>query len=40
MKRAGRLSALAPAYVFSASNDAFFITGQVIHVYGDKVVNG
>lgn len=40
MKRAGQPSELAPAYVFLASNDASFITGQVIHVNGGEVVNG
>jgi NAD(P)-dependent dehydrogenase (short-subunit alcohol dehydrogenase family) len=40
MKRAGQPSELAPAYVFLASDDASFITGQVIHVNGGEVVNG
>jgi len=40
MKRAGQPSELAPAYVFLASEDASFITGQVIHVNGGEVVNG
>jgi NAD(P)-dependent dehydrogenase (short-subunit alcohol dehydrogenase family) len=40
MKRAGQPSELAPAYVFLASADASFITGQVIHVNGGEVVNG
>ncbi|NCD68343.1 SDR family oxidoreductase [Mucilaginibacter agri] len=40
MKRAGQPSELGPAYVFLASNDASFITGQVIHVNGGEVVNG
>lgn len=34
MKRAGQPSELGPAYVFLASEDASFITGQVIHVNG------
>ncbi|WEA01655.1 SDR family oxidoreductase [Mucilaginibacter sp. SJ] len=40
MKRAGQPSELAPAYVFLASDDASYITGQVIHVNGGEVVNG
>jgi NAD(P)-dependent dehydrogenase (short-subunit alcohol dehydrogenase family) len=40
MKRAGQPSELATAYVFLASDDASFITGQVIHVNGGEVVNG
>jgi NAD(P)-dependent dehydrogenase (short-subunit alcohol dehydrogenase family) len=40
MKRAAQPSELGPAYVFLASDDASFITGQVIHVNGGEVVNG
>lgn len=40
MKRAGQPSEIAPAYVFLASDDSSFITGQVIHVNGGEVVNG
>lgn len=40
MERAGQPSELAPSYVFLASDDASFITGQVIHVNGGEVVNG
>jgi NAD(P)-dependent dehydrogenase (short-subunit alcohol dehydrogenase family) len=40
MERAGQPSELGPAYVFLASDDASFITGQVIHVNGGEVVNG
>jgi len=40
MKRPGQPSELGPAYVFLASEDASFITGQVIHVNGGEVVNG
>jgi len=40
MKRAGQPSELGPAYVFLASDDASFITGQIIHVNGGEVVNG
>ncbi|RZK37391.1 MAG: glucose 1-dehydrogenase [Pedobacter sp.] len=40
MERAGQPSEVGPAYVFLASEDASFITGQVIHVNGGEVVNG
>jgi NAD(P)-dependent dehydrogenase (short-subunit alcohol dehydrogenase family) len=40
MERAGQPSELGPAYVFLASEDASFITGQVIHVNGGEVTNG
>lgn len=40
MQRAGQPSELGPAYVFLASDDASYITGQVIHINGGEVVNG
>lgn len=40
LKRAGQPSELGPAYVFLASDDASYITGQVIHVNGGEVING
>ncbi|WP_462266039.1 SDR family oxidoreductase [Mucilaginibacter sp.] len=40
MQRGGQPSEVAPAYVFLASEDASYITGQVIHVNGGEVVNG
>ena len=40
MQRAGQPAELGPAYVFLASDDASFITGQVLHVNGGEVVNG
>ncbi|MEH3115823.1 SDR family oxidoreductase [Pedobacter terrae] len=40
MERAGQPSELGPAYVFLVSDDASFITGQVMHVNGGEVVNG
>ncbi|MBS7562875.1 glucose 1-dehydrogenase [Mucilaginibacter sp. Bleaf8] len=38
--RAGQPAEVAPAYVFLASQDASYITGQIIHVNGGEVVNG
>lgn len=38
--RAGQPSEVAPAYVFLASDDASYITGQVIHVNGGELING
>jgi NAD(P)-dependent dehydrogenase (short-subunit alcohol dehydrogenase family) len=40
LKRPGQPSEVAPAYVFLASNDASYITGQIIHPNGGTVVNG
>jgi NAD(P)-dependent dehydrogenase (short-subunit alcohol dehydrogenase family) len=40
MKRPGQPAELAPAYVFLASKDASYISGQVIHVNGGEIVNG
>lgn len=34
MKRAGQPFEIAPAYVFLASDDSAFMTGQVMHVDG------
>lgn len=36
--RAGQPSEVAPAYVFLASNDASYITGQFIHVNGGEQI--
>ena len=36
--RAGQPSEVAPAYVFLASQDSSYITGQVIHINGGEVV--
>jgi NAD(P)-dependent dehydrogenase (short-subunit alcohol dehydrogenase family) len=40
MERAGQPSEVAPAYLFLASADASYITGQVIHPNGGEIVNG
>jgi NAD(P)-dependent dehydrogenase (short-subunit alcohol dehydrogenase family) len=39
MKRAGQASEVAPAFVFLASEDASYVTGQIIHVNGGEIVN-
>jgi len=39
MKRAGQPAEVAPAFIFLASEDASYITGQVIHPNGGEVVN-
>ncbi len=39
MGRAGQPSEVAPAYVFLASEDASYITGQIIHPNGGEIVN-
>ncbi|MDR2236094.1 MAG: SDR family oxidoreductase [Chryseobacterium sp.] len=38
LKRAGQPSEVAPAYVFLASRDADYITGEVIHINGGDFV--
>jgi len=40
MKRAGEPVEVAPSYLFLASNDASYITGQVLHPNGGEIVNG
>ncbi|MCW2974302.1 MAG: 3-oxoacyl-(acyl-carrier-protein) reductase [Thermoleophilia bacterium] len=40
MQRPGQPEELAPAYVYLASQDSSYVTGQVIHVNGGTVVNG
>jgi len=40
MNRAGQPDECAPAYVFLASDDAAYMTGQVLHPNGGEVVNG
>ncbi len=40
MQRPGQPEEIAPSYVFLASDDASYITGQVLHPNGGTVVNG
>ncbi|OIK08718.1 NAD(P)-dependent oxidoreductase [Bacillus sp. MUM 116] len=40
MGRAGQPHELAPSYVFLASDDSAYISGQIIHVNGGEIVNG
>jgi NAD(P)-dependent dehydrogenase (short-subunit alcohol dehydrogenase family) len=39
MKRPGQPSEVAPAYVFLASEDASYITGQILHPNGGTIIN-
>ena len=40
LKRAGQPAEVAPSYVFLASEDAAYMTGQVLHPNGGTVING
>jgi NAD(P)-dependent dehydrogenase (short-subunit alcohol dehydrogenase family) len=40
MKRPGQPDEVAPAYVFLASEDSSYMTGQVLHPNGGEMVNG
>ena len=40
MKRAGHPAEIAPAYVFLASDDSSYMTGQMLHINGGTIVNG
>jgi len=40
LKRAGEPAEVAPSYLFLASQDASYITGQVLHPNGGEIVNG
>ncbi|MBD9500919.1 SDR family oxidoreductase [Pseudomonas sp. PDM23] len=40
MGRPGQPEELAPAYVYLASSDSSYVSGQVLHVNGGTVVNG
>ena len=40
MGRAGEPMEVAPSYVFLASSDSSYISGQVLHPNGGEIVNG
>lgn len=40
MKRPGQPEELAPAYVFLAGDESSYMSGQIIHINGGKIVNG
>ncbi|MEC0180725.1 SDR family oxidoreductase [Paenibacillus peoriae] len=40
MKRPGQPEELAPAYVYLASDDSSYVSGQVIHINGGEIING
>lgn len=40
MQRAGQPKELAPVYVFLASEDSSFMSGQILHVNGGTIING
>lgn len=40
MQRAGQPKDIAPAYVFLASNDSSYMSGQILHVNGGTIING
>ena len=40
MKRVGQPEEVAPSYVFLASSDSSYMTGQVLHPNGGTIVNG
>jgi NAD(P)-dependent dehydrogenase (short-subunit alcohol dehydrogenase family) len=40
MQRPGQPEEVAPSYVFLASDDSSYMSGQILHVNGGKIVNG
>ncbi len=40
MKKPGEPAEVAPCYLFLASDDASYMTGQVLHPNGGEIVNG
>jgi NAD(P)-dependent dehydrogenase (short-subunit alcohol dehydrogenase family) len=40
MERAGQPFELAPSYVFLASADSTYMSGQMLHVNGGTIING
>ena len=39
MKRPGQPGEVAPSYVFLASDDASYMSGQILHPNGGEVIN-
>jgi NAD(P)-dependent dehydrogenase (short-subunit alcohol dehydrogenase family) len=40
MQRIGQPEEVAPSYVFLASDDSSYMTGQILHPNGGEVING
>ena len=40
MERPGQPAEVAPSYLFLASDDSSYMTGQVLHVNGGTIING
>ncbi len=40
MQRVGQPAEIAPSYVFLASNDSSYMSGQILHPNGGEVING
>jgi NAD(P)-dependent dehydrogenase (short-subunit alcohol dehydrogenase family) len=40
MQRAGQPEEIAPSYVFLASDDSSYMSGQILHPNGGEVVGG
>jgi NAD(P)-dependent dehydrogenase (short-subunit alcohol dehydrogenase family) len=40
MQRSGEPVEIAPAYLFLASDDASYMTGQFLHPNGGEIING
>lgn len=40
MERAGQPNEVAPSFLFLASDDSSYITGQCLHPNGGEIVNG
>ena len=38
--RAGQPFELAPGYVYLASEDSSYVSGQILHINGGKIING
>jgi NAD(P)-dependent dehydrogenase (short-subunit alcohol dehydrogenase family) len=40
MQRSGEPVEIAPSYLFLASDDASYMTGQFLHPNGGEIING